>query len=263
MSSIDDEQGMRRVFTIVKLAPPVQPPEPHAVWFVAGSPFPCPPFKPVEKPGLSAILSRISDAATMMRDLAAFAGIVRPITLPTSFAAEAFPYVVALRAELTLGILEPPVRVAASAIEGQGVFATRDLEPNELVTTYPVHALRVLMDQVPVNKDGLSGFAFFYRDSTLSFNHAEQHWDKYKMHAFCHKASTEKQALCFYGDPNVHPPEECGHMINDPKGTGGGANCAECPIAGGAVTAILVTKPVRAGEELLMRYGSSYWASHQ
>ena len=49
-------------------------------------------------------------------------------------------------------------------------------------------------------------------------------------------------------------------MINDPRGTGGGANCIECPIAGGAVTAILVTKPVRAGEELLMRYGSSYWA---
>ena len=261
MSLLDDADGLHRVHACMKLAPPVQPPEPHAVWHLAASHVPPPPFKPVEQPGLRAIVSRISDVTTMMRDLAELVGRIRPTELPTSFAADAFPYVVALRTELTLGILEPPVRVAASAIEGKGVFATCDLECNELVTTYPVHALRVFMDQVPVNEDGLGGFAYFYRDVALSTNHAEQHWENYKMQAFCRKTSTGRQAVCFYGDPNVHPPEACGHMINDPRGTGGGANCTECPIAGGAVTAIVVTKAVRAGEELLMRYGESYWAS--
>ena len=62
-----------------------------------------------------------------------------------------------------------------------------------------------------------------------------------------------------YADPSTHSPGLCGHMINDPRGTGVEANCVECPIAGGALIGILTLRDVREGEELLMDYGERYW----
>lgn len=260
MSLLEDVDVIRQALVVTNLAPPVQPPEPHAVWTLAVTTAPPPPIEPLEQPGLRATVERITKVATTFRDFARLAGEMWPVALPSTYSAEAFPYVLALRLGLTLGVREPPVRVAVSAIAGRGVFATRDLKPNELVSTYPVHALRVFLDLEPV-RNGFGSFVFFYRNAAHSDTHAECHWAKYKMVGFSGKLATKRDAaVCFYGDPNVHSPEACGHMINDPRGTGGGANCVVCPIAGGAVTAILVTKAVQAGEELLMNYGEAYWA---
>ena len=41
--------------------------------------------------------------------------------------------------------------------------------------------------------------------------------------------------------------------------TGRGSNCIECPLVGGAITAILITSPAKEGDELLMDYGKGYW----
>ena len=62
-----------------------------------------------------------------------------------------------------------------------------------------------------------------------------------------------------YADPATHSPGFCGHMINDPRGTGAEANCVECSIGGGALVGILTLRDVREGEELLMDYGKRYW----
>ena len=62
-----------------------------------------------------------------------------------------------------------------------------------------------------------------------------------------------------YADPSTHSPGFCGHMTNDPRGTGVEANCVECPIGGGALIGILTLRDVREGEELLMDYGERYW----
>ena len=52
-----------------------------------------------------------------------------------------------------------------------------------------------------------------------------------------------------YADPSTHSPGLCGHMINDPRGTGAEANCVECPIGGGALIGILTLRDVRGGED--------------
>jgi len=65
--------------------------------------------------------------------------------------------------------------------------------------------------------------------------------------------------VAFYGNPDVHTPDACGHLINDPSGTPLQANCIETTLLGGVVTAMMIVQPVRAGEELLMDYGRRYW----
>jgi hypothetical protein len=68
-----------------------------------------------------------------------------------------------------------------------------------------------------------------------------------------------EHTISFFGNPGLHPPEACGHMINDAKDTQYHTNCIETPLCGGSVTAILVTRPVKKGEELFMAYGEGYW----
>ena len=65
--------------------------------------------------------------------------------------------------------------------------------------------------------------------------------------------------VAVYADPSTRSPGFCGHMINDPRGTGAETNCVECPIGGGALIGILTLRDVREGEELLMDYGERYW----
>jgi|EP00966_Prymnesium_polylepis_P037988 hypothetical protein len=70
---------------------------------------------------------------------------------------------------------------------------------------------------------------------------------------------SDHNAVNIYGNPNEWSPAECGHKINDPKGSGREANCIECTLAGGAVTAIMATSAVKKGEELLIGYRSGFW----
>jgi len=176
----------------------------------------------------------------------------RPPPIPTTLLGAAFPYAVALKTGLTLGGQLAPVRVAPSTIQGKGVFATRDIHAHELVTTYPVDALRIEMDLHPPMRDGLSGFGHFYRDDDFNGAPVAESWDAYKMAAVT-------DGIDFYGNPHVHPPSACGHILNDPQGSGRAANCVECYLAGGAVIGILATENITTGSELLMEYGAKYW----
>ena len=164
--------------------------------------------------------------------------------------------------KMNLGLSDPPVRVAPSRIHGSGVYATRDLKPNELVTAYPVDAVRILMDHAPLPESVEERiFAYIYNDPVFgNGNKAHESWDDYKMNGFgTGFGSDGTPAVVFYGNPAIHSPKMCGHMINDPRGTGCESNCIECPLVGGAITAILITSPVKAGDELLMGYGQPYW----
>ena len=121
-------------------------------------------------------------------------------------------------------------------------------------------ALRILADEVcSVDLDAVgprdsATFVFLYRDESLKESNEALKWDDYKM------VSVYGDSIAFYGDPSRHSANACGHMINDPTGTDLKANCAECTLLGGAVTAICIVRPVRKGEELLLQYGSSYWS---
>ena len=250
----------RRVHTVMRIASAIQAPVPRLTWTLASRPLATLPQNP------SCLLATTS-TVDVIRDITATACCIRvalevqsemlkdasnfPATASTADAA--FPYFVALRFGPTLGIAEPPVRVSASEIHGRGVFATRDIKQNELVTSYPVHALQICMDKI----GGPHCFSCWYRDATLKDDYAASNWERYKMYG--RRGFAADRGIAFFGDPSVHSPSECGHMVNDPINTGRRANCFPCPLVGGVVTAILMSLPVKKGEELLLSYGPDYW----
>ena len=174
--------------------------------------------------------------------------------LPTSYGTHAWPYVIALRSQASVSQTQS-VEVRTSPIHGKGVFALRDLKCNELVTTYPVHGLRVHMDQLSVGDEnkaaGNAVFCYFYDDSTYESDHAERQWDVCKMNGVT--------GVEFYGDPLRHTREACGHMINDPRGSGLMPNCMTCHLFDGVANVICITTPIQSGHELLLDYGDAYW----
>ena len=159
---------------------------------------------------------------------------------------ETFPYLFALRTGVTV-CAPDALRVGVSGVHGLGVFATRNLKVNELVTTYPVDALMVHCGRGPI--------VVAYRDQRHNGSGiAAEEWHDYKM-CTCHKDAYTYA----FADPSRHPPHRCGHMLNSPHRTNMQANCVECPLMHGAVTAVCVAQAVAAGEELLIDYGSQYW----
>ena len=266
-------ENCRRAFVVQKLAQPIQPPDTVAVCTLAKTPLPKSLVNQLCD-GAFAKTAKFADVVRHVSDLTSLAAatatdiamvVKDKEVLPTTLSDVAFPYIAALRFGLTLGISEPPVHVAESDIQGLGVFATRDIKQNELVTTYPVDALRVHLNLVQNNNKGLNPYAFMYRDAGFEGTYASQHWDDYKMHAqsIAAKVRCDRQSICFFGNPNVYTPHACGHMINDPKNTTHRANCVDCCLAGGSVTAILTTRAVAKGEELLMEYGEGYWSDRK
>lgn len=270
-----DLQACRRTTVIEELSPALDPPSDRIVWQFAGKLFPESVADGYPRPktnktadvlkALHEVVSgwyHVTRVAHWMKGQPADDALP---TMPTSFSKDAFAYLVGLHSRVTLQLPDPPVRVAPSPIHDRGVFATRDLKPNELVTTYPIDALRIHMDKAPAGdpSKGELPFAYIYRDPSLGESHALD-WDNYKVSVTApFSAILSNTALAVYGNPNVHTVHACGHMINDPKGTGKRANCCEVRLAGGAALAIMITAPVRAGEELLLKYGNPYWSSRE
>lgn len=245
---------LQRVLVITNLAKPIAPPPDSEIWNFASV-----PSAPVQGPKilndvpLSKMIDHLTKIVTGFKKIGAIVSIIRqlPEVPPTSFSKTAFPYMVAMKISPTFE--SSPVRVAHSNVHGRGVFATRNLKPNELVTTYPVDALRVQADMAPKE----DAFVYLYKDNNMysnSTNYASVHWEAYKV-----QVAEKHQAVCIFGNPDVHYPGACGHLINDAKNSGKRRNCAMCTLLGGVVTAILVLHPIKEGEELLMSYGDGYW----
>eukprot|EP00966_Prymnesium_polylepis_P005725 130592-Prymnesium_polylepis.1 len=266
-----------RELVFARASPPVESPEEDVIWMLANYVFNRGLKFPPKSPTMSDITWNITTYVRAFCDTTARMWNPPRHSIPTSLGKVVFPYIYGLKTGFTLGI-EAPVRVAPSNIHGKGVFATRDIKANELFTTYPVHALRVLLDRYP---DGGRGYVYMYKDLSIKCRHADDHWEYYKMGCdacfinhwedlkkACEACTTGEiqakditEAAVIYGNPNVHPPEACGHMINDPRGTGRGENCGMCLLVGGVVTAIIATEAIKKGEELLFKYGEGYWAS--
>jgi len=143
------------------------------------------------------------------------------------------------------------VRVAPSKVHGLGVFAVRDIRKHTCFTAYPIDLL-VLHEGG--SEPGLRPLVVFSRQHRNS--EAEAH-KRLKKQLFDYGLDIAP-GVAVYADPSTHSPGFCGHMINDPRGTGAEANCVECPIGGGALIGILTLRDVREGEELLMDYGERY-----
>lgn len=242
----------RHVQTIMRLSPPVAPPGFTSVWrFATASNM---PPSPPHTGALRGVLDSLAEKATVVRTSLEMLPLgEKQVPVTEALTSVAFPYILALRAAFTVG--ENAVYVTSSPIHGRGVFAARDLKANELVTTYPVDALRIHANEVSPDSStrDKTPYIYLYRDASLSGPHARLEWDDYKMSA------DTGESIAFYGNPARYSANACGHLLNDPTGTDREANCMFCPLLGGAVTTICVVRPVQRGQELLIRYGNGYW----
>ena len=155
--------------------------------------------------------------------------------------------------------------VQSSEIHGDGLFATRSIEPGELVTFYPADALLVWEDG---NRAGSDMMIFFGahipqedRDAADIANERVRHYELYS-----------SPRISAVGDPSRRDdPSYLGHFAND------GATCAspaevaeyqrassvaanvEAILLEGCHFALRAVRPIAAGDEVLRSYGEGYW----
>lgn len=152
-----------------------------------------------------------------------------------------FPIILAMKTGWTLDTRESFVTVGNSSVHGLGVFATTDLDPGMLVTSYPVHAI-VIQNKHMLTRDNMA--------------YEEAH----RLEPYQLKLCTGVD-WCVTADPTVYDDHRCGHMMNDARNTTYENNVNIHMILGGVICAIMITKKVIAGAELFLDYGPGYWTN--
>ena len=153
------------------------------------------------------------------------------------------------------------VQVKPSNIHGNGVFATKDIKIGELITFYPGN----IVECYP-NKDR-------FKDGHYTLNYRGLNNIKRGDNNYAFDVSDE---YTIFGDKDFKTdPNYMGHLINDGaksnldpesipiyiKISTQMANCDFHKIKDLHV-AIIATKNINKGEELLITYGPSYWNSY-
>ncbi|KAK3241485.1 hypothetical protein CYMTET_48753 [Cymbomonas tetramitiformis] len=160
------------------------------------------------------------------------------------------------------------VEIKDSSLHGSGVFATRDLAENELITFYPGDSL-LIWDDADRSPS---------RDVTVIFGaHVpEERRDSRRIlgeeaRSFEQKANVTTSLV---GDPEcLDDTAYIGHMCNDGASCLTGADCeaythssearANAYHVGleGCHIATIATREILSGEEVLVSYGEDYWLS--
>ena len=172
------------------------------------------------------------------------------------------------RSEAQPGITEAKCEVKPSKKHGLGLFATKDIDPLELITLYPADGVRLWLG------DGrhtvhLNPFAGMTTDTCVDYSAAVPTYQGWRIE--------------IVGDPaNISDPFYLGHMANDycqmtkteqkdiyanisSQGVNAfiGAVPFEACFPEGRhlwkAAAIRSTEPIKAGEEIYVHYGENYW----
>jgi hypothetical protein len=152
------------------------------------------------------------------------------------------------------------VRVGASAIHGNGVFAEHQIDVGDLITMYPCDVLAL---------DNPNGGMRFYRADGKDLLRTEANM------YVAYLCKVEGTRMAIAGDPDKHCPAACAHIIND------GAyidkhdfgldeamryteksyhmqNCHFVSLADCCMVAI-ATKVIQKDQEVLAGYGAEFW----
>lgn len=166
--------------------------------------------------------------------------------------------------------------IKPSSLHGNGVFATKDIPKNTIVTFYPPHAIKIgkframLCSKSPNIGDFETNFSKYYGEYSA--------YNSFSGHS------------SFVGNPNIISNSLLlGHMINDPVGNIfknisfektkqydtykriveeyfiKGLKMENCEFAydkNNLVICVKTTKDIRENEELLVCYEPSYWFNH-
>lgn len=154
---------------------------------------------------------------------------------------------------LQLVVQSPQVTVADVPYKGKGVFATKNIPANRIVTFYPIDIIRIRQYDPPLKE----GYSAIFVKSTKHQNLAstcggvEDAFGEYKFSI----ANVD-----IYGDPEIYSDGCCGHLVNDGNGPIQGTNnCVLHPLFGGVCLAVITLCDIGKGEELLLPYGPHYW----
>jgi len=159
-------------------------------------------------------------------------------------------------------------RVGPSEIQGSGVFATRRIAADELITLYPGDALRYY----PTTDEGVgsqrNGVLFGHH---LPDNLCDASAVMSDLRPYCYDVDGMYAVV---GLPQlVQDPAYLGHMINDSARCQSrepreleryrkeGVTKCNATFEGllDAVVAVVASKPIAEGEEILVAYGAEYW----
>lgn len=154
--------------------------------------------------------------------------------------------------------------VRKSKVHGKGVFATKDIKKDEIITFYPVDIL-----QLPVNNEGsVCSFSDRYKSKYGKIINPNVEYYKY----YC------SDNVVIIGDPTfTNNNNYLGHMINDIsthdktnksiKAYNKIADSANCdfvePDDDNLFLPVLANRDIRKDEELFVSYGPQYWQNIQ
>ena len=140
-------------------------------------------------------------------------------------------------------------RVGASGVSGRGVFATRSVPINTIMTTYPIDGVHIYQ--------GDKRMTLFFDPQIQEKADAMKAYVGKKYFEGVYNISVCDQVTGFT-DPELHTPERCGHLLNSTYGTKTAPNCGLVSL-GGLALVLVTIREVAAGEELLWNYGPNYW----
>ena len=155
------------------------------------------------------------------------------------------------------------VSVKPSSLHGNGVFARRSIKKGHIVTMYPCHAFSFAVEGTGTLWAMADGETMLHTTASMFAGYS---------------AEIDPTRIAIAGDPDKHTNDACGHLIND------GAcilkkdfdvddvmryvdestrkqNCHFIPL-GGAALAVVASRDIKAGEEVLAAYGAGFWSKY-
>jgi len=156
------------------------------------------------------------------------------------------------------------VSVKFSPIHGNGVFAKRSIKKGHIVTMYPCHAFSLALEE--------SGTWWATADGTTMLHITASMFARYSTEIY------PASRIAIAGDPDKYTNDSCGHLINDGscilnkdfgvdevlryhQESTSKENCHFIGL-GGAALAVVASRNIKAGEEVLAAYGIGFWSKY-
>lgn len=174
-------------------------------------------------------------------------------------------------APMCFDVMAEGVRVAPSTKHGLGLFASTDMAAGTMASLYPVHSMGIGTQRISTAEDAEAGT--WEEPCSAAYRTTLLHTTRI--------GPVQEWAQGAYVDADPARPHLAGwvaHLATDAAVCAGGSdkeileyyaagadecNCLMVPFGGAApVMALVTTRAVQPGEELLVSYGHSYWIDH-
>ena len=153
--------------------------------------------------------------------------------------------------------------IKASPIHGNGVFARRRIEKGTIITMYPCDAFILNLKGRGDLHAKANGENMLHTEAAL---------------LSAYSATLDLTGVSICGDPDKYSNAACGHLINDGSSllkddfnsddiikyiteSTAVSNCYFISLAGAAL-AVVASKTINRGDEILTSYGAAFWARY-